>query len=52
MFIDHDEFKISNKQLNKHLKKTKYILDNMGIWEKNDFNKNIEYHISGDKNWI
>lgn len=52
VFIDHDEFKISNKQLNKHLKKTKYILDNMGIWEKNDFNKNIEYHISGDKNWI
>ena len=52
VFIDHDEFKISNKLLNKYLKKTKYILDNMGIWEKNDFNKNIEYHISGDKNWI
>lgn len=52
IFIDHDEFKISSELLNKYLKKTKYILDNMGIWEKNDFHKDIEYHISGDKNWI
>lgn len=52
IFIDHDEFKISSDLLNKHLKKTKYILDNMGIWEKNKLNKDIEYHMSGDKNWI
>lgn len=52
IFIDHDEFKVSNRLLKKYLKKTKFILDNMGIWEKNKFNKEIEYHISGDKNWI
>jgi nucleotide sugar dehydrogenase len=52
IFIDHDEFKISGKILNKYLKKTRFILDNMGVWENYKLNLNIDYHISGDKNWI
>ena len=52
IFIDHDEFKISSKILDKHLKKTRFILDNMGVWENYKLNFNINYHISGDKNWI
>ena len=52
IFIDHDEFKISSKILNKYLKKTRFILDNMGVWENYKLNLNIDYHISGDKNWI
>ena len=52
IFVDHDEFKINNKTLRKNTKNVKFILDNMGIWEKNTLNKNTEYHISGDANWI
>jgi nucleotide sugar dehydrogenase len=50
--VDHDEFK-DVKNLNKNLNSCKYILDNLGIWKSIDFAKlGIEYHISGDSNWI
>ncbi len=52
IFIDHKEFKISSKKLKKYTSNLKFILDNMGVWKENKFNKLIEYHISGDKNWI
>jgi len=50
--VDHDEFK-DVKKLEKNLNGCKYILDNLGIWKSVDFTKlGIEYHISGDRNWI
>tara|TARA_A100001388_G_C28769206_1_gene502766 strand:- start:1375 stop:2694 length:1320 start_codon:yes stop_codon:yes gene_type:complete len=50
--VDHDEFK-DVKKLEKNLNGCKYILDNLGIWRSVDFTKlGIEYHISGDRNWI
>ena len=52
IFIDHKEFKISSKKLKKYTSNLKFILDNMGVSKENKFNKLIEYHISGDKNWI
>jgi len=50
--VDHKEFKISSKKLNRFTSNLKFILDNMGVWKDNKLNKLIEYHISGDKNWI
>tara|TARA_B100000795_G_scaffold267756_1_gene253265 strand:+ start:1407 stop:2729 length:1323 start_codon:yes stop_codon:yes gene_type:complete len=50
--VDHDEFK-NTENLRKNLVSCKYILDNLGIWEKlNLYQLGIEYHVSGDKNWI
>ena len=50
--VDHDEFK-DTKNLTENLNECKYILDNLGIWKSLDFsNLGIEYHISGDSNWI
>ncbi len=50
--VDHDEFK-NTENLRKNLVNCKYILDNLGIWEKlNLYQLGIEYHVSGDKNWI
>jgi len=50
--VDHDEFK-DTTMLKKNLKNCKYILDNLGVWKNLDFSDlGIDYHISGDKNWI
>tara|TARA_B110000858_G_C17792175_1_gene470508 strand:+ start:1280 stop:2602 length:1323 start_codon:yes stop_codon:yes gene_type:complete len=50
--VDHDEFK-ETKTIPSNLKNCKYILDNLGIWEKLNLSQlGIEYHVSGDKNWI
>ena len=50
--VDHDEFK-ENKKIKKYLKNCKFILDNNGVWENIDFRDlRIEYHISGDSNWL
>lgn len=50
--VDHDEFKNANNIAN-NLKNCKFILDNLGIWEDLNLQKlGIEYHVSGDKNWI
>tara|TARA_A100001011_G_C14295135_1_gene838122 strand:- start:1263 stop:2576 length:1314 start_codon:yes stop_codon:yes gene_type:complete len=50
--IDHKEFKINMKNIGNHLKNCKYILDNMRVWEKIKFPKNITYKIPGEKNWL
>ena len=50
--IDHKEFKINMKNIGIHLKNCKYILDNMRVWEKIKFPKNITYKIPGEKNWL
>ncbi len=50
--VDHDEFKETNN-IKENLKNCKYILDNLGVWNDLNLSKlGIEYHISGDKNWI
>ncbi len=50
--VDHDEFKNANN-ISNNLKNCKFILDNLGIWEDLNLQKlGIEYHVSGDKNWI
>ena len=50
--VDHNEFKETEK-LKESLNGCKYILDNLGIWEHlNLKNIGIEYHVSGDSNWI
>ena len=50
--VDHDEFKETGN-IKENLKNCKYILDNLGIWNDLNLSKlGIEYHISGDKNWI
>ena len=51
--VDHDEFKKNLGKIFKKFKKTKFILDNNGIWEKSKKSlKKYNYHISGDNNWI
>ena len=51
--VDHDEFKKNLGKIFKKFKKTKFILDNNGIWENSKKSlKKYNYHISGDNNWI
>ena len=51
--VDHNKFKIGEKNLKKYLKKCKTILDNNGIWKNYNFNNlRIDYHVSGDKGWL
>jgi nucleotide sugar dehydrogenase len=52
IFVDHKEFKVNSEKIKKFTKNLKFVLDNMGVWEKLKLNKTIEYHTSGDKNWI
>lgn len=42
----------STQEVLKNLKNTKLILDNMGIWNDVKFPEEIEYHESGDANWL
>lgn len=48
--VDHKQFKIKKKILEKHLKKCKLIIDHDGAWKKYNFKKN--YHLSGDHGWL
>ncbi len=48
--VDHKQFKIQKKILEKYLKNCKLIIDHDGAWKKYDFKKN--YHLSGDNGWI
>ena len=43
--VDHKEFKINQKNIVKHLSNCKFILDNMQIWKKINFQieLNIKY---------
>ena len=50
--VDHDLFKKNFNITKKYLKKCKFILDNMAVWKNYDIPKNINYKISGEKNWI
>ena len=50
--VDHDLFKKNFNTNKKYLTKCKFILDNMAVWKNYDIPKNINYKISGEKNWI
>ena len=48
--VDHKQFKIQKKILEKYLKNCKLIIDHDGAWKKYNLKKN--YHLSGDNGWI
>ena len=48
--VDHKQFKIPKKILNKYLKNCKLIIDHDGAWKK--YNLKNNYHLSGDHGWI
>lgn len=51
--VDHNQFKIKKEKLFKHIKKTKFILDNSGVWENFHLNsKKTQYVVSGNKGWL
>ena len=50
--VDHSHFKKEFELTKKYIVGCKYILDNMGVWKKLKLPKQIEYKISGEKNWI
>ena len=48
--VDHKQFKIREKILEKYLKNCKLIIDHDGAWKKYKLKNN--YHLSGDRGWI
>ena len=48
--VDHKQFKIPKKILEKYLKNCKFIIDHDGAWKK--YNLKNNYHLSGDNGWI
>ena len=48
--VDHKQFKIPKKILDKYLKNCKLIIDHDGAWKK--YNLKNNYHLSGDHGWI
>ena len=48
--VDHKQFKIKKKILEKYLRKCKLIIDHDGAWKKYNFKNN--YHLSGDHGWL
>ena len=48
--VDHKQFKIPKKILEKYLKNCKLIIDHDGAWKKYNIKNN--YHLSGDHGWI
>jgi len=48
--VDHKQFKISKKILEKHTKNCKLIIDHDGAWKK--YNLKNNYHLSGDDGWL
>jgi nucleotide sugar dehydrogenase len=48
--VDHKQFKIQKKILEKHLKKCKLIIDHDGAWKK--YNLKNNYHLTGSRGWI
>ena len=48
--VDHKQFKIQKKILEKHLKKCKLIIDHDGAWRK--YNLKNNYHLTGSRGWI
>ena len=48
--VDHKQFKIQKKILEKYLKKCKLIIDHDGAWKK--YNLKNNYYLSGNRGWI
>ena len=48
--VDHKQFKIQKKILEKNLKNCKLIIDHDGAWKK--YNLKNNYHLTGDHGWI
>ena len=48
--VDHKQFKIRKKILEKYLKNCKLIIDHDGAWKKYKLKNN--YYLSGDRGWI
>ena len=48
--VDHKQFKIPKKILEKHTKNCKLIIDHDGAWKK--YNLKNNYHLSGDDGWL
>ena len=48
--VDHKQFKIRKKTLEKYLKNCKLIIDHDGAWKKYNIKNN--YHLSGDHGWL
>ena len=48
--VNHKQFNIPKKVLEKNLKKCKFIIDHDGAWKK--YNLKNNYHLSGDREWI
>ena len=48
--VDHKQFKIQKKILEKYLKNCKLIIDHDGAWKK--YNLKNNYYLSGDRGWI
>ena len=48
--VDHKQFKIQKKNLEKYLKNCKLIIDHDGAWKK--YNLKNNYYLSGDRGWI
>ena len=48
--VDHKQFKISKRTLEKYIKNCKLIIDHDGAWKKYNFKNN--YHLTGDREWI
>lgn len=53
--VDHAAFKKRAGDLFKNLRQCRFVLDNLGMWKDRaaEFSKRgIEYHVSGDANWL
>ena len=48
--VEHKQFKIKKRILEKYLKNCKLIIDHDGVWKK--YNLKNNYHLSGDDGWI
>ena len=48
--VNHKQFNIPKKVLEKNLKKCKFIIDHDGAWKK--YNLKNNYHLTGDREWI
>ena len=48
--VDHKQFKIPKKILERYLKNCKLIIDHDGAWKK--YNLKNNYHLSGDHGWL
>ena len=51
--VDNKEFTMKEENIKTYLTNWKFILDNLGVWDGVNFKDlDLEYHISGDANWL